>query len=85
MDCKQKRMGIVGCFGQIENIKRQSLIYEFYIWFLFAVQRYGIIANTIFATKVRITTDTSKYNTNIVFVIFIFLCTSKTQKRNKTT
>ena len=25
MDCKQKRMGIVGCFGQIENIKRQSL------------------------------------------------------------
>ena len=26
MDCKQKRMGIVGCFGQIENIKRQSLI-----------------------------------------------------------
>ena len=27
MDCKQKRMGIVGCFGQIENIKRQSLIY----------------------------------------------------------
>ena len=27
MDCKQKRMGIVGCFGQIENIKRQSLWY----------------------------------------------------------
>ena len=26
MDCKQKRMGIVGCFGQVENIKRQSLI-----------------------------------------------------------
>ena len=23
---KQKRMGPVGCFGQIENIKRQSLI-----------------------------------------------------------
>ena len=27
MDCKQKRMGLVGCFGQIENIKRQSLDY----------------------------------------------------------
>ena len=25
MDWKQKRMGPVGCFGQIENIKRQSL------------------------------------------------------------
>ena len=25
MDWKQKRMGSVGCFGQIENIKRQSL------------------------------------------------------------
>lgn len=25
MDCKQKRMRLVGCFGQIENIKRQSL------------------------------------------------------------
>ena len=25
---KQKRMGPVGCFGQIENIKRQSLIYN---------------------------------------------------------
>ena len=24
---KQKRMGPVGCFGQIENIKRQSLCY----------------------------------------------------------
>ena len=27
MSRKQKRMGPVGCFGQIENIKRQSLIY----------------------------------------------------------
>ena len=26
MSRKQKRMGPVGCFGQIENIKRQSLI-----------------------------------------------------------
>ena len=25
MSRKQKRMGPVGCFGQIENIKRQSL------------------------------------------------------------
>ena len=31
MDCKQKRMGIVGCFGQIENIKRQSLINVIFI------------------------------------------------------
>ena len=28
MSRKQKRMGPVGCFGQIENIKRQSLISE---------------------------------------------------------
>ena len=28
MSRKQKRMGPVGCFGQIENIKRQSLIYK---------------------------------------------------------
>ena len=28
MDWKQKRMGPVGSLGQIENIKRQSLIYE---------------------------------------------------------
>ena len=27
MSRKQKRMGPVGCFGQIENIKRQSLLY----------------------------------------------------------
>ena len=27
MSRKQKRMGPVGCFGQIENIKRQSLYY----------------------------------------------------------
>ena len=27
---KQKRMGPVGCFGQIENIKRQSLYYNPY-------------------------------------------------------
>ena len=27
MSRKQKRMGPVGCFGQIENIKRQSLVY----------------------------------------------------------
>ena len=26
MSRKQKRMGPVGCFGQIENIKRQSLL-----------------------------------------------------------
>ena len=26
MSRKQKRMGPVGCFGQIENIKRQSLV-----------------------------------------------------------
>jgi len=30
MDRKQKRMGPVGCFGQIEIIKRQSLYYEQY-------------------------------------------------------
>ena len=29
MSRKQKRMGPVGCFGQIENIKRQSLVYYF--------------------------------------------------------
>ncbi len=28
MSRKQKRMGPVGCFGQIENIKRQSLAYD---------------------------------------------------------
>ena len=28
MSRKQKRMGPVGCFGQIENIKRQSLLYS---------------------------------------------------------
>ena len=28
MSRKQKRMGPVGCFGQIENIKRQSLDYQ---------------------------------------------------------
>ena len=28
MSRKQKRMGPVGCFGQIENIKRQSLAYN---------------------------------------------------------
>ena len=28
MSRKQKRMGPVGCFGQIENIKRQSLMYS---------------------------------------------------------
>ena len=28
MDRTQKWMGSVGCLGQIENIKRQSLLYE---------------------------------------------------------
>ena len=31
MSRKQKRMGPVGCFGQIENIKRQSLNKVYFI------------------------------------------------------
>ena len=49
---------------------------------MFAVQRYGNFAHTMFATKVEIFDNPSKQIANIVFADYTYLCTSNGDNDN---